>query len=95
MQYCDRIDLSKGIDPEKSNGGKECIVCHGSVFDHGFEFQDSDCNGGYGLTMLCFIISDIAVKRLVIAVLFITLENLNQFIYQKILYLNIVSIYKN
>ena len=28
MLHIDRIDLSEGIDPAKSNNSNECIVCH-------------------------------------------------------------------
>ena len=26
--YYDRIDVSEGIDPTKSNKSRECMVCH-------------------------------------------------------------------
>ena len=28
MLYYDRIDISKGIDPTKSNKSNECLICH-------------------------------------------------------------------
>ena len=31
------------------------------VFNYGFKFQDSVCNGSHDLTMLCLDISDIAI----------------------------------
>ena len=37
MLYYDRIDLSGGIDPIKSNSGKECMVYHYWFFNRGFE----------------------------------------------------------
>ena len=40
---------------------KECIDCHYWFFNHGFEFQDFDCNGCHDLKMLCLNISDIAI----------------------------------
>ena len=61
MLHYDRLDLSKGIDSAKSDNSKECIVCHYSIFNHGFEFQDSICNGCNNLSMLCLNISDIAI----------------------------------
>ena len=61
MLYHDRIDLSAGIDPVKSSNSKECIVCHYWFFNHGFEFQNSDCNDFHFLTMLCLHFSDIAI----------------------------------
>ena len=45
MLYYDRIDLSEGIDPAKSNSSNECMVCHCWLFNHGFKFQDYVCNG--------------------------------------------------
>ena len=38
--YYDGTDLSKGIDHDKSNSYKECMICHYWIFHHGFEFQD-------------------------------------------------------
>ena len=61
MLYYDRIDITKGIDPAKSNNSKECMVCHYWFFNHRFKFQDSVCNGYRDLTMLCVNISDIAM----------------------------------
>ena len=60
MLYYDRIDISQGIDLVKSNNSKECMICH-CFLNHGFEFQDSVCNGCHDLTMLSVNISDIAV----------------------------------
>ena len=61
MLYYDRIDVSEGICPAKSNNSKECMICHDWFFNHGFKFQDSVCNGCHGLTILCLNISDIAI----------------------------------
>ena len=53
-------------------------------FNHGFKFQDSECNGCHDLTVLSVNISDnanITVKNIaLIVVLFIT-ANLKQVIY--------------
>ena len=61
MLYYDRIDISKGIDLAKSYDSKECIVCHYWIFNHGFKFEDSACNGCYDLTMVSVNISDTAI----------------------------------
>ena len=74
--YYDRIDISKGIDPTKSNQSKEYTICHYWLLNHGFKFQDSVCNGCHNLTMLCLNTSDITIrllKMLITAALFITL----------------------
>ena len=38
----------------------DCLLLF--FFNHRFKFQNSVCNGCHDLTMLCFNISDIAVK---------------------------------
>ena len=60
MLYYDRIDISEGIDPIKSNKSKECMICHYFFFKHGFKFQDSVCNGCHDLTVLSVNVSNIA-----------------------------------
>ena len=61
MLYCDRNDLSEGIYPTKSNRSKECMICRYRFFHRGFKFPDSVCRGFHDLTILCLIISDIAI----------------------------------
>ena len=61
MLYYDRIDISEGIDLNKSNNSKECMICHYWFFDHGFEFQNYVCIGCHDLTMLSVNITDIAI----------------------------------
>ena len=61
MLHNDRIDISKGTDPTKSNKSRECMICHYLFFNHGFKFQDYVCNCCHDLTMLSVNISDIAI----------------------------------
>ena len=61
MLYYDRIDTNQGIDLVKSNNSKECMICHYCFLNHGFEFQDSVCNGCHDLTMLSVNISNVAI----------------------------------
>ena len=61
MLYCDRIDLTEGTDPAKSNNGRECMVCQYWYFNPGFKFQSIVCNGCHDLKILCLNISDIAI----------------------------------
>ena len=61
MLYYERIDISKGTDPTKSNISKECMICDYWFFNHGFKFQDSVCNVCLDLTMLIFNIRDITI----------------------------------
>ena len=59
--YYDKIDKSEGIDPDKSNDSKECVICHYWFLNRGFKFQHYVCNGSQDFTMLCLNISDIAI----------------------------------
>ena len=50
MLYYDRIDLSKGVDVNKTTASKECTVCHYWYFlKYSFKFQSNVCNRCYGL----------------------------------------------
>ena len=61
MLHNDRIDISKGTDPTKSNKSRECMICHYFFLNCGFKFQDYVCNGCHDLTMLRVNISNIAI----------------------------------
>ena len=61
MLYHDRIDTSKETDPAKGSSSEECMVCHYWVFNHGFKYQDSVCNGCHDLLIQCVNINDIAI----------------------------------
>ena len=54
MLYCD-------IDVTKSNGIKTCMICHFWIFNHGFKFQDYNCDFYHDLTMLRLNISGITI----------------------------------
>ena len=38
MLYYDRIDISEGIDPTKSNKSRECMIHHYWFLNHVFKF---------------------------------------------------------
>ena len=59
--YYDRIDISQGRDLAKSNNSKECMICHYSFPNHGFNFEGYVCNRFHDLTMLSVDISNIAI----------------------------------
>ena len=61
MLYYNRINLNEGIGVAKRNNSKKCIVFHYWYFNHGYKFQNSVCNGCYGLTILRLNLSDIAI----------------------------------
>ena len=45
LEY-DRIDISEGIDVNKTSASKECNICHYWYFkDIGFTYQPWLCNG--------------------------------------------------
>ena len=49
LEY-DRIDISKGIDKNKTNASKECNICHYWYFlDKNFNYGPYLCNGCHDL----------------------------------------------
>ena len=56
LQY-ERIDISEGIDFNKSNMSVECMICHYWYFkDIGFKYQPYVCNGCHELILETFIL---------------------------------------
>ena len=52
LQY-ERIDISEGIDFDKSNKSTKCMICHYWYFkDIGFKYQPYVCNKCYDLSMV-------------------------------------------
>ena len=65
MIYYDRIDVSEGIDANKTSASKECDVCHYWYFlNCSFRFQPNDCNRCYHLLMMSVNLSDIAILNI-------------------------------
>ena len=49
LEY-DRIDISEGIDVNKSNKSKKCMLCHYWYFlDKNFSYGPYLCNGCYNI----------------------------------------------
>ena len=49
LEY-DRIDISEGIDVNKTSASKECDICHYWYFkDIGFKYELHLCNGCHDL----------------------------------------------
>ena len=47
----DRINISEGIDVDKTNKSKECMLCHYWYFlDKNFSYGPYLCNGCYNIT---------------------------------------------
>ena len=61
MLYYHRIDVSKGIDVNKTGESKECDICHyWYLLDQGFQFQPDICNGCQNVLMMSMNLCDIA-----------------------------------
>ena len=61
LEY-DRIDVSEGIDTEKTNKSKECKICHYWYFkDIGFKYEPHLCNGCHGLMQKAVSFNNIAI----------------------------------
>ena len=61
MQY-DRIDVSEGIDLNKSDKSKECIICHYWCFkDIGNKYQPHVCNRCHDLSIVVYDLNDFMI----------------------------------
>ena len=61
LQY-DRIDISEGIDTEKTNASKECKIYHYWYFkDISFKYESHLCNGCHGLMQKAVSFNNIAI----------------------------------
>ena len=57
-----RVDISEGIDINKTNTSKECKICHHWYFkDIGFKYEPYLCNGCHGLMQKTISFNDVAV----------------------------------
>ena len=65
MIYQDRIDISEGIDVNKTSASKECDVCHYWYFlNYNFTFQPNVCNMYHDLLTMFLDLSDIAILNI-------------------------------
>ena len=65
MLYYDRIDVSEGIDVNKTCPSKECYICiYWYFFNKGFKFQANVCHGCHDLLMMSVNLSDIAILKI-------------------------------
>ena len=65
LQY-EKIDVSEGIDVNKTSASKEYKLCHYWFFKGiGFKFEEHVCNGCYDLLKMAYFkkYSDIERKR--------------------------------
>ena len=65
MLCFDRVDISEGINVNKTKKSKECDICHYWYFlDKGFKFQPNICNRYHDLLMISMNLSDIAILNI-------------------------------
>ena len=63
LQY-ERIDISKGIDINKTNKSVECMSCYYWYFkDIGFKYQPYVCNGCYDFSMIIQNLDDFLISK--------------------------------
>ena len=63
--YYDRIDVSEGIDVNKTSESKECDICNYWHFlNKGFKFQPNICNRCHDLLMMSIKLTDIAILNI-------------------------------
>ena len=64
LEY-DRIDISEGIDINKTNASKECDICHYWYFlDKSFEYELYLCNGCHDLIQkaMNFLLKEVIIE---------------------------------
>ena len=62
MLYFDRIDVSEGIDFNKTRESRECIICHYWYFLHkGFMFKPNVWNRCHDLLMMSMNLIHISI----------------------------------
>ena len=65
MLVYERIDISDGIDVNKSYESKECTLCHYWYFlDKSFSYEPYLCDGCYNMTQKCNKLENIAIIRI-------------------------------
>ena len=63
--YYDTIDVSKGIDVNKTSISKEYDICHYWYFlNKGFKFQSQVCNRCHDLVVMSMNLSNIAILNI-------------------------------
>ena len=61
VQY-EKIDISEGIDLDKTRPSKECMLCHYWYFkDVGYKFEPNVCNKCHDVLMTAYRLKNIAI----------------------------------
>ena len=59
---CEKIDVSEGVDLNKTSLSKEFMHCHYWYFkDVGFKFESHVCNGCHNVLMTAYELKNIAI----------------------------------
>ena len=65
MLYFDRIQVSEGVDVNKTSTLKECDICHYWYFlNYSFNFQTNVCNRCLSLLIMFMNLSGIAILNI-------------------------------
>ena len=62
MLECDRIDISEGVDVNKTNLSKKCELCQYWYFkDIAFKYENYLCNGCHDLMQKAMSFNNVAI----------------------------------
>ena len=62
MLWYQKIDVSEGIDVNKTSKSKECELCHYCFFkDVGFKFEEHVCSKCHDLLTMTYSLKNIAI----------------------------------
>ena len=62
MLHYNNIDVSEGIDINKSNKSKECVVCYYWYFkDIGYRYEPYVCKGCHDISMITYKLGNIVI----------------------------------
>ena len=65
MLHFDRIDVSEGIDVNKTSKSRECDVCqYWHFLNKGFKIQSNVCNRCHDLLMMSMKLSEVAILNI-------------------------------
>ena len=64
LQY-ERTDISEGIDFDKSDKSKECMICHYWYFkDIGYKYEPHVCNKCHDLLMVVYDLTNFLILNI-------------------------------
>ena len=62
LELIDRIDISEGIDVNKTNLSRECVICHYWYFKNiGFKYEPYLCNGCHDLIQKAMSFNNVSI----------------------------------